>query len=340
MEDRILEHYLDEFQGGIDLTPAEAEPIFDSLIKSRNAELIAQVLIEWNKKGSTEDEVFELARIIRARMKRVNSRHEIFVDNVGTGGSLVKTFNVSTASAFVISASGLPVAKHGNKAATSSSGSSDALTELGIDVDVEPEVSERNLNEHDLCFMFAPRFHSFSPVLAAARRMVGRPTIFNNLGPLCNPASAPHYVIGVWNVDWVEKTARVLARLGAKRSWIVHSSSGLDEIAISGVTHVAEINNGELKTFEIAAPDFGVYTLGNGLPDRCSPRQSASLIKDVLTNNKKNDDSERLILINAAAALYVAGHTANLREAYELAETSIRSGAASEKMSAFMRPKK
>ena len=332
MEDRILEHYLDEFQGGSDMQPAEAESLFDALIGSNDAPLIAEVLSAWNEKGTTEDEIFALAQIIRGRMKRVKSQHETFVDAVGTGGSGAKTFNVSTASAFVICGAGLPVAKHGNRAATSNSGSSDALSELGVDVDVEPEVSERNLNEHGLCFMFAPRFHSFSPTLAAARRSVGRPTIFNNLGPLCNPASAPHHVIGVWNIEMLEKTARVLARLGADRSWIVHAENGLDEIAISGKTHVAEINGDEFNRFEIAGPDFGVYSLGKALPSKCTARESAELILDILGNKMADTDAERLVLVNAAAALYVAGISADLTEAYERAEESIRDNSALTKL--------
>ncbi len=335
MENRILEHYLDEFQTGCDLDPAEAETLLDALIGSEDAELIASVLSAWNEKGSTEDELFSMVQIIRSRMKRIASRYETFVDAVGTGGSASKTFNVSTASSFVIAGVGLPVAKHGNRAATSNSGSSDALSELGIDVDVEPDVSERNLNVHGLCFMFAPRFHSFSPTLAAARRSVGRPTIFNNLGPLCNPASAPHYVIGVWNADMVEPTARVLARLGAKRSWVVHAENGLDEISITGQTYVAEVGGDPIKRFEIAGPDFGVYSLGKSLPSKCTSKESARLIREILDNKLKDTDPERLVLVNAAAAIYVAGMAGDLTEACEKARESVRSGSAAAKLKAL-----
>ena len=332
MEDRILEHYLDQFQVGTDLDSAEAESLFDALIGSEDADLIALVLSAWNEKGTTEDELFSMAQIIRSRMKRIASRYETFVDAVGTGGSPSKTFNVSTASSFIIAGAGLPVAKHGNRAATSNSGSSDVLSELGIDVDVEPDVSERNLNVHGLCFMFAPRFHSFSPTLAAARRSVGSPTIFNNLGPLCNPASAPHHVIGVWHADMLEPTARVLARLGAKRSWVVHAENGLDEISITGKTHVAEVGKDSLDRFVIAGPDFGIYSLGKGLPSKCSAEESAKMIETVLRNEMKDQDAERLVLINAAAAIHVAGLATDLTEAYSVAETSIRNGSAQQKL--------
>ncbi|CAN5330561.1 anthranilate phosphoribosyltransferase [soil metagenome] len=335
MENRILDHYLDEFQTGCDLDPAEAESLFDALITSEDAELVARVLSAWNEKGSTEDELFSMAQIIRTRMKRIASRYETFVDAVGTGGSPAKTFNVSTASSFVIAGAGLPVAKHGNRAATSNSGSSDALSELGIDVDVEPRISERNLNVHGLCFMFAPRFHSFSPTLAAARRSVGRPTIFNNLGPLCNPASAPHHVIGVWNAEMLDSTARVLALLGAERSWVVHAENGLDEISITGQTHVAEVGGDSIKRFVIAGPDFGVYSLGKGLPSKCTAKESARLIGDILDNKMKDTDPECLVLVNAAAAIFVAGMVPDLTEAYDRARVSVRSGSAAAKLEAL-----
>ena len=327
MDDRILEHYLDEFRLGCELNAAEAETLLDALIGCEHIELAASVLGAWNEKGVTEDELFSLASLMRGRMKRIESKHEEFVDIVGTGGSSSKTFNVSTAAAFVIAGSGLPVAKHGNRAATSSSGSFDVLAILGVDVDVEPSVTERNLNENGLCFMFAPRFHSLSPNLAAARRSVGRPTVFNNLGPLCNPAETPHNVIGVWDKHLLESTAKVLARLGAKRSWVVYGEGGLDEVALKGSTLVAEVDDGEVILSEISSAEFNVFTLAKDVPSRCSAAESAALIRTVLSNELADKDAERLVLINAAAAIYVSGHAAELAEAYKIAEESVRSGA-------------
>ena len=332
MEDRILEHYLDEFAIGCDVPAAEAETLFDAMIGSGDQSLLAETLSAWNAKGVSEDELFAFASLMRGRMKRVNAVHERFVDTVGTGGSSSKTFNVSTAAAFVIAGAGLPVAKHGNRAATSSSGSADVLTTLGIDIDVDPSISERNLNDHGLCFMFAPRFHSLSPTLARARRSIGSPTIFNNLGPLCNPASAPHHVIGVWDKHLLESTARVLSRLGAKRSWIVCGENGLDEIALKGSTLVAEINGENVDVFEISAADFDIFTLGNDLPLNCTAEESAVIIRDILENKMSDRDTERLVLINAAAALYVAGNAADLPAGYNLAVESVRNGSALDKL--------
>ncbi len=333
MNDRILDHYLEEFQLGSDIAADEAETLFDALIGSENQSLIAEVLTAWNEKGTSEDELFALAQLMRNRMKRVVSNHRTFVDAVGTGGSSSKTFNVSTAAAFAIAGSDLPVAKHGNRAATSNSGSADVLSTLGINVDVEPAIAERHLNEHGLCFMFAPRFHSLSPTLAGARRSIGRPTIFNNLGPLCNPASAPHHVIGVWDKHLLESTANVLLRLGAKRSWVVYGENGLDEISLKGSTLVAEVDDGKVNFFEVTPTDFDIFTLGNDLPSRCSPEESADTIRSILANGMKNRDAERLVLINAAAAIYVAGKAATLPDAYSVAEASVRSGSAAQKLS-------
>jgi anthranilate phosphoribosyltransferase len=332
MEDRILEHYLEEFQLGSDLEATEAETLLDALIGCDYADLAAAVLSAWNEKGTTEDELFALVSLMRSRMKRVASRHDKFVDIVGTGGSSAKTFNVSTAAAFVIAGSGLAVAKHGNRAATSSSGSFDVLSELGIDADVEHSVTEQHLNENGLCFMFAPRFHSLSPTLAAARRKVGRPTIFNNLGPLCNPALAPHHVIGVWDKHLLKTTARVLSRLGAKRSWVVYGEGGLDEIALKGSTLVAEVNGENIEVFEITAAEFDVFTLANDLPTNCSASESSRVITSILNNEVHGKDAEKLVMINAAAAIYVAGSAVSLSDAYEIAEISLRTGEAARKL--------
>lgn len=332
MEDRILEHYLEEFRHGIDVDAAEAETLFEALIGCDDQKLLTNTLEAWNTKGTSEVEVFAFASLMRERMKRIESKHEAFTDIVGTGGSGSKTFNVSSAAAFVIAGAGLPVAKHGNRAATSSSGSADVLSTLGIDVDIDPTESERHLNEHGLCFMFAPRFHSLSPTLAAARRSLGKPTIFNNLGPLCNPALTPHTVIGVWDKHLLESTANVLARLGAKRSWVVYGENGLDEIALKGTTLVAEVDGGSVTVFEISTSDFDVFTLGNDLPGKCSPEESSVVIKAVLNSELVGRDAERLVLINAAAAIYVAGQAKTLPEAYAKAVESVRTGKAAQKL--------
>jgi anthranilate phosphoribosyltransferase len=331
----ILQHYTNEFRCGRDILPSDSQALFEALISDQDESLLADLLNAWNTKGATEDELFELATIMRARMKRINSKHSKIVDIVGTGGSDAKTFNVSTAAAFVIAGAGVAIAKHGNRAATSNSGSADVLSLLGVNIDIDSHASERCLNEIGLCFMFAPRFHSLSPALANARRSINRPTVFNNLGPLCNPASTPHQVIGVWKRDLVRITANVLARLGTEKSWIVHSHIGLDEIGLTGKTYVAEINGVDVKQFEIDASSFGVTRTDGMLPLRCSAKESSKLIRQILSNKLSGSDPEKLVNINAAAAIFVTGNAADLTTAYSIAENSIRSGAANEKLTAL-----
>ena len=328
-----LENFLEILTSGRDLTESETVALFTALQKeTENENLIAAALLALESKGATADEIFTLAKLMRERAVKVNSKHETFVDIVGTGGSSAKIFNVSTAAAFVIAGADVPVAKHGNRAATSSCGSADVLAALGVNPAVEAEMAEKCLNEIGICFMFAPKFHALSPVLGKVRRNLGVPTIFNNLGPLCNPANAPHQIIGVWNANLLEKTAKVLARLGTKKSWVVHGGDGLDEITLGGKTFVAEISGGAVQTFTISPADFGLEDGATMSFPKCSPSESAQLISDVLKNESVDENARHIILINAAAAIYVAGKAPDLRAAFETAKESLTSGKASEKL--------
>ncbi len=327
-----LENFLEILSAGANLSESKTIEFFTALqTETENEPLIAAALLAFESKGATDGEIFTLAKLMRHRCVRVNSTHETFVDIVGTGGSRAKNFNVSTAAAFVIAGAGIAVAKHGNRAATSQSGSADVLSALGVNPAVDAPTAERCLNEIGMCFMFAPNFHALSPILGKVRRELGVPTIFNNLGPLCNPASAPHQIIGVWNENLLEKTANVLARLGTKKSWVVHGSNGLDEITLSGKTAVAEVSDGKVKTFEISPADFGLKNTTFNLA-RCSPTESAKIILDVFSNDNTDENARNIILINAAAAIYVTGKTDDLRSAFLLAEASLNNGNASEKL--------
>jgi anthranilate phosphoribosyltransferase len=328
----MLRDVLRQFEAGRDLEIEGAEECFDALIRETDEPLLAKLLLAWNAKGTTADEIYALARVMRLRAVKIKSKHETFADTVGTGGSKAKTFNVSTAAAFVIAGAGVPVAKHGNRAASSNSGSADVLSELGVNPAVNPQIAEACLNKIGICFMFAPNYHSLSPVLAKVRRSLGQPTIFNNLGPLCNPADAPHQVIGVWNGDLVQKTAEVLSRLGTKRSWVVHGSDGLDEITLLGKTLVAEIINGSVNTFEIEPADFGLRAQElNGL-HVTSPGESAGFVNGVLDGSLNGEAATDIVLINAAAAIYVAGFASTLCEAFNSAKESVRSNSAINKL--------
>ncbi len=332
MDDRILHHYLEEFRGGGDVGSPEADTLFDALIASQNEFLVAELLAAWNQKGVTEDEIYAFACIMRARMKRINSLHNRLVDVVGTGGSRAKTFNVSTAAAFVVAGAGVPVAKHGNRSATSVSGSADVLAQLGVNVEADPDASEQHLNELGICFMFAPRFHSLSPTLAKARRSVSGPSIFNILGPLCNPASAPNQVIGVWHRDLVEKTANVLARLGTTCSWVVHGSDGLDELTLSGVTHAAEASEGQVRIFDLEPDDLDVKPASIEHLRVSSAEESAVMIRSILQGDHSDRAAVDLVLINAALPVFLSSVADTLSYAYIIARESLSSGAALSKL--------
>ena len=332
MNREILRQVKNQFESGRNLPQGEAAPFFDALLAETDEALLAGILTAWENKGVVENELFEIASIMRSRCTQIKSRHEVFVDTVGTGGSRAKTFNVSTAAAFVIAGAGIPVAKHGNRAATSKSGSADVLAELGVNPVVDAALAERCLDEIGICFLFAPNFHRLSASLASARRSLGFPTIFNNLGPLCNPAKAPHQVIGVWNKNLLTRSANVLARLGTRKSWIVHGSDGLDEITLNGITFAAEINNGKVTEFEVAPADFGIADSDIASLRTSSPEESAAVIDAILNNREKNTAAENLVLINAAAAIYVGGKAENLKSAMKLARESLYSGAALRKL--------
>ncbi len=328
----LLKKYSDEFKLGRDLNESDAEAVLDALITEPDEKPIADLLTAWHGKGIESNEIYVIAKILRERMIRVNSKHETFVDIVGTGGSKAKTFNVSTAAAFVVAGEGVPVAKHGNKAATSNSGSADVLSELGVVAAALPATSELNLNDLGICFMFAPNHHRLSPTLARVRRGLGFPTIFNCVGPLCNPASAPHQLIGVWDRDLVPKMAEALARLGTKKSWIVHGKEGLDEISISGPTLVAEINGGNISEFEIHPSDGFFNEVPSDDLSAANAFESANLIIGILRNESNGSPAESMVLINSMAAFFLTGHGETIGDAHGFAVDSIRNGHALKKL--------
>src|SRR6188474_2583944 len=257
-----MAHQLTDFLARLvrreDLNREEAYELLEALLDQEATDAqISGALVALAAKGETVEELTGMAEGLRSRAVRVISRHECFIDTAGTGSSRAKTFNISTAAAFVIAGAGLPVAKHGNRAASSKSGSADLLTALGVNVSAIPSVSESSLNEIGICFMFAPLYHGATARVAGVRRQLGIHTTFNLLGPLSNPAGAPRQIVGVWRKDLAERMARVLSALGTERAWVVHGEDGLDEITLSGTTHVAEAIDGKVKTFEVRPADFG-----------------------------------------------------------------------------------
>jgi anthranilate phosphoribosyltransferase len=292
---------------------------------------IGAALVALAVKGETVEELAGLASAMRSRTVRIRSRHECFIDTAGTGSSAAKTFNVSTAAAFVIAGAGLPVAKHGSRAATSRSGSADVLSALGVNVSAAPEVSETCLNDIGICFMFAPLYHGATARVAGVRRELGVHTTFNLLGPLTNPAGAPRQIIGVWHEALVEPLARTLAALGSERAWVVHGLDGLDEVTLADSTKVAEVSDGGVRVFEVSPEEFGLErapleTLRGG-----DAAENARTIRAILAGEQR-DAGRSLVIVNAASALYVGGRAESLREAAAIAARSIDEGVALSKL--------
>src|SRR5438067_3111224 len=326
---------------GENLSRTEAGNFLDCLLNPVATDAqIAAALTSLAVKGETFDELAGIAEAMRNRAVSLRSSHARFIDTAGTGSSVAKTFNVSTAAAFVIAGAGLPVAKHGSRAATSRCGSADVLQALGVNTAAPPEVVERCLNEHEICFIFAPLFHAATARVAHVRRELGVHTTFNMLGPLTNPAHAPFQIVGVWHRSLLERVASALARLGVKKAWVVHGADGLDEITIADKTYVAACSStGEVETFTLSPGDFGLERqhfdgfCGKG------PQENAHLIHAILQGEttKTTSAARDLVIINAAAALYLAGVVPDLRYAVGLACESIDSGRAASKLDALVR---
>lgn len=329
-------HRLTEFLGRLvrreNLNREEAFQLLEALLDAEATDAqISGALVALATKGETVEELTGLVEGLRSRALRVSSKHPCFIDTAGTGSSRAKTFNISTAAAFVIAGAGLPVAKHGNRAASSKSGSADLLTALGVNVSAIPEISENALNEIGICFMFAPLYHGATARVAGIRRQLGVHTTFNLLGPLSNPAGAPRQIIGVWRKDLAERLANVLAALGTERAWVVHGEDGLDEITLAGKTHVAEARDGSVKTLEIAPEDFGFEARALDHLRGGDTEANAVIVRAVLSR-ERTDEARALVIMNAAAALMLGGAAADLREGAKIAANSIDSGAALEKL--------
>jgi len=305
---------------------------------------VAAALAVLAVKGETVDELAGMAEAMRNRAVRLNTAHERFIDTAGTGSSAAKTFNVSTAAAFAIAGAGLPVAKHGSRAATSHSGSADVLEALGVNTAASTETVERCLNEHGICFMFAPLFHGATARVAQVRRELGVHTTFNLLGPLTNPARAPFQILGVWHRSLIERVASAVALLGAKKAWVVHGADGLDEITLADDTLVAACSASsdgmaDVETFTVAPGDFGLERRSiDGLRGG-GPLENAQLIRAVLRGDRNGHLSAAhdLVVVNAAAALYLSGFSQDLRQAAVMARESIDSGCAASKLDVLIR---
>jgi anthranilate phosphoribosyltransferase len=325
---------------GENLSRIEAAKFLDALLDPVATDTqIAAALIALTAKGETVDELAGMAEAMRERATPLHSRHERFIDTAGTGSSAAKRFNISTAAAFVVAGAGLPVAKHGARSSTSNCGSADMLEALGVNTAASPEVVERCLNDHGICFIFAPLFHRATARVAQVRRELGVHTTFNLLGPLTNPTHAPFQLVGVWHHSLVERIASALALLGLKQAWVVHGADGLDEVTIAGETLVAACSaRAGVKTFTISPEDFGLQRR-SVTQRRQGPAKNARVTRAILGGEENGNFAvaRDLVVINAAAALYLAGVANDLQNATAMARESIDSGQAVSKLEALIR---
>jgi anthranilate phosphoribosyltransferase len=287
---------------------------------------IARLLKSLHDKGESVEEVAGAAAAMRQRMTPIRSNRHDLIDTCGTGGDGSKTFNISTAAALVTAAAGVPVAKHGNRGITSRSGSADVLAALGVNVEAGAVRVESCLDELGICFCFAPRLHKAMKNVAAARKRIGTPTIFNILGPLANPASAPFQLLGVGRAEMQPLMAEALLRLGIRRALVVHGSDGLDEVTLDGSTHVMEVASDRLRHFDWNPDDFGLEPAGREMMLVSDPDESAAIIRGIFEGRR--GPPRDIVVANAAAALWTVGRSDSLPECAHQAAEAIDNGAA------------
>lgn len=281
-------------------------------------------------KGETVEEIAAAASVMRELAERVEVDTTNLVDTCGTGGDGRSLFNVSTATAFVVAAAGARVAKHGNRSMSSNSGSADVLEALGVNITQTPEKVARHIEDLGVGFLFAPAHHSAARHASAPRKELGTRTLFNLLGPLTNPASAPHQLLGVFAARWVEPMAKVLRALGSRHVLVVHSDDGLDEISLAAPTLVAELQHGQVRTYRISPQDVGIRPQSLDALVVEDAGGSAALIRAALSGEESA--AADMIVLNAGAALYAADIAATIADGVELARAVVQSGAARNKL--------
>jgi anthranilate phosphoribosyltransferase len=311
---------------GASLTRDEAANAFERMMSGEaTPSQMGGLLMALRVRGETVDEITGAVTAMRAKMLRVDAPADA-VDVVGTGGDASGSYNISTCAALIAAGAGVPIAKHGNRALSSRCGAADVLTALGVKVDLTPAQVARCISEAGIGFMFAPAHHPAMKHVGATRVELGTRTIFNLLGPLSNPAGVKRQMVGVFSRQWIEPLAEVLKNLGAERVWVVHGSDGLDEITTTGPTSVAALENGKVRVFEISPEDVG---LSKSKPEALrggDAAANAAALLDVLKGKKSA--FRDVAIINAAAALVVAGRAAALKEGVALAAKSVDSSEA------------
>ena len=317
-----------------DITYEMAETVMKEIMSGEISEIkIGAYLIALAMKGETIDEITASATGMRNHGVKLNHNSDL-MEIVGTGGDKSNSFNISTTTSLVVSAAGVEVAKHGNRAASSKCGAADVLEALGVNISLSEEQNKKVLDKLGICFLFAQRYHSAMKHVAPVRKELGVPTIFNILGPLTNPAAANMQLMGVFNESLVEPLAQVLSRLGVKKTMVVFGEDGLDEISISAPTKVCEIINGNKKSYRINPLDYGFKMCSKEDLKGGTPRENAKITLEIL-KGKKGPKRDAVVL-NSAAALYIAKDNLTMKDAIKEAEEIIDSGKALKKLNDFI----
>ena len=316
---------------GQDLGREEMHEVFGHVMDGAASDVLkSALLVALRMKGETADEITGAAMAMRERVTPLDVEREGLVDTCGTGGDGCGTFNISTVAAIVAAGAGASVAKHGNRAVSSSCGSADVLSALGVHIDLDASQMSEVLRRAGIAFLFAPKLHPAMAAVASVRKELGVRTIFNVLGPLTNPAFAQRQVLGVYAERLVDVVAQVLAALGARHALVVHSRDGLDEISVSAATHVCEVRDGEVRSYDLTPEELGVGRHPIAAVAGGDARENAAIARDVLngTSGPRHD----IVVANAGAALYVAGLAPSIRDGVALAKESIASGNALSKL--------
>ena len=321
--------FLDKIINGSDLSVEESFNIMNDLMSGKLDDIqISALLIALRCKGESVSEILGFAKSMRQKMMKMPLQKDA-LDICGTGGDSLGTFNISTATCFVISGAGVPVAKHGNRSMTSKSGSADVLQSLGVNINKTVEESRNDIDKFGLGFMFAPQYHPAMKYAVNARSTLGIRTIFNLLGPLCNPAKVKYQAMGIFNSDFLEKQIKVLFELGLKSAMVFHGEDGLDEITTTTNTKVFQfINRGEINCYEINPNELEMPLSNLSDLKGGSPKENAQIILRILKNEKgpKRD----IVILNAAAGIFISGKSKSLKEGISLARKSLDSGSAYE----------
>ena len=326
----MIKEAISSLVAGKSLTMGEAGEVMEEIMSGQaTPSQLAAFLIALRIKGETVDEISGMARIMRAKSTKVDVSFPV-TDIVGTGGDGANTFNISTAAAFVAAGAGLKVAKHGNRAAGSRSGSADVLEALGLRLDLTSEGVQKCLEKAGICFMFAAAFHPAMKFAGPTRREIGIRTVFNIIGPLTNPAGARSQVLGVADAALLEKMVAVLKNLGCHHAMVVHGEDGLDEITVTGSSQVYELLDGRVVKHTISPQDYGFSRAGYGSLKGGTPAENAKILQDVL--NGAPGAQRDVVLINAAAALVAGDKASSIGEGVLQAKHSIDTGAAASKL--------